>query len=131
MLDEEIKSPLPPRRFSTVIEDETTAPPPAAEPALKEAAAELQTTQPPVEEVIKSQPVEKKGKSKLPMILGVVIGLLMIMLLIVKVVLPKVGKGGVGGITLNYWGLWEEPAVIEGIIMDYENKNPGVKINYV
>ena len=34
-------------------------------------------------------------------------------------------------ITLNYWGLWEDSASIEGVITEYEAKTPGVKINYI
>lgn len=33
-------------------------------------------------------------------------------------------------VTLNYWGLWEEPAVFNGVIADFEKENPGIKIIY-
>ena len=52
MPDEEIKSPLPPRRFSTVIGEETK---PSEPPATVTA------------ETIKSQPAPVKKKSKLPL----------------------------------------------------------------
>lgn len=63
--------------------------------------------------------------------MGIVIGIVVVALVIVKVILPKAGGGGGKPITINYWGLWEDPAVISGVIADYENKNPGIKINYV
>ena len=63
--------------------------------------------------------------------MGIVIGIVVVALIIVKVILPKFGGGLGKPITINYWGLWEDPAVIQGVIADYENKNPGIKINYV
>ena len=31
---------------------------------------------------------------------------------------------------LTYWGLWEPSTVLEEVIKDYEDKNPGIKIDY-
>ncbi|MBU2592751.1 extracellular solute-binding protein [Patescibacteria group bacterium] len=31
---------------------------------------------------------------------------------------------------LNYWGLWEPEPVIQGIIAQFEEEHPGIKINY-
>ena len=33
-------------------------------------------------------------------------------------------------VTLNYWGLWEDRSLLEGVIADFEAKNPNIKINY-
>jgi len=33
-------------------------------------------------------------------------------------------------VELTYWGLWEPPAVMEGVIAEFEKTHPGVKINY-
>lgn len=33
-------------------------------------------------------------------------------------------------VVINYWGLWEEESVMAGVISKFEEKNPGVKINY-
>lgn len=33
-------------------------------------------------------------------------------------------------ITLTYWGLWDEKAVYDGVIQEYQSKNPNVTINY-
>lgn len=33
-------------------------------------------------------------------------------------------------VTLLYWGLWEDSRIISEVIADYENKNPGIKIDY-
>ncbi len=33
-------------------------------------------------------------------------------------------------VELTYWGLWEPPAVMEGVIAEFEKTHPEVKINY-
>lgn len=33
--------------------------------------------------------------------------------------------------TIEYWGLWEPSEVMESVIADFENENPGIEINYV
>lgn len=134
MPDEEIKSPLPPRRFSTEIEEETTVNPPTDQAPTTTPAVE--TAQIPerleaVSETVKSEPVKTKNKSKLLLFLGIGVGLIIILLLTFLVIIPKINSSKTKQITINYWGLWEDPSAIEGVIADYESKNPGVKINYV
>ena len=34
-------------------------------------------------------------------------------------------------VTLTYWGLWEEDAVVRSVLSDFEAKNPKVKVQYV
>lgn len=34
-------------------------------------------------------------------------------------------------VTLEYWGLWEDSAVMQSIISDFERQNPTIKIHYV
>jgi ABC-type glycerol-3-phosphate transport system substrate-binding protein len=128
MPDEEIKSPLPPRRFSSVVEDDVTAGQ-TATPTAPVTEKPAVVTPAPTNETVKSQPV--KAKSKWPLFLGIGIGIILIVLLIFMVIIPKISGGKTQQITLNYWGLWEEPAVINSIIADYESQNPGIKINYV
>jgi multiple sugar transport system substrate-binding protein len=128
---EDIKSPLPPRRFSSLYEPGEEEETPtvnneavASEPLLKPAAK-------PVVVSRSTEPDVKKGKSKA--LIYAVIGILVavIIYLVFMVVIPALTTKKDGTITLTYWGLWEEPAVIEGLIADFESKNPGVKINYV
>jgi ABC-type glycerol-3-phosphate transport system substrate-binding protein len=135
-----------------VIEDDTTAGEPAAAtipaaPLIPPASPDLNTPpaekigvslpQPPeadedkIEKIVNSQPTAVKKKSKIPLILGILILAAALVLLAVKVVLPRIGGGKSRQVTINYWGLWEDPAAIEGVIADYESQNPGVKINYV
>lgn len=34
-------------------------------------------------------------------------------------------------VAVEYWGLWEPSEVMEQVITDFENENPGIQINYV
>lgn len=114
---EDIKSPLPARKV--FFEDEKKT----------EDVNEQPIVTPRVENV--SQPIkteEVKKKNKKPLIL-----------VIVLIVLLSLG-GGVFSflknrnvdktVTLNYWGLWEDESVMNGIIAEFEAKNPNIKIVY-
>jgi ABC-type glycerol-3-phosphate transport system substrate-binding protein len=52
------------------------------------------------------------------------------------VVGPLFGGGGDGGDpsatqkTINYWGLWDNPEVMQMLIQKYEEEHPNIKINY-
>ena len=131
---EDIKSPLPPRRFTSQVEEDSDekpvttiptgetvlTPPVAAEPARSDITAPTQIPTTP-----------KIDKSKF-MIFGA-IGLLVVIIivLIVKVIVPAIFGGKKQDTVINYWGLWEDSSVIQGVIADYESKNPGIKINYI
>lgn len=67
----------------------------------------------------------------------VVIGLAVLFFVIILVVLfsvfSRMGGGGPAkkpDITLTYWGLWDDADVMDPIIKQYEQKNPGIKIQY-
>lgn len=110
---EEIQSPLPPRKVeippvpttsSSVIKDQTTI------------SQQIQKQQ------------ERGLKKYLIWLIAAVIILLIILLL---VYFRGRGKTPVSNqIELNYWGLWEESSVMDGIITDFEAKNPNIKVNY-
>ncbi|MEA2056750.1 MAG: sugar ABC transporter substrate-binding protein [Patescibacteria group bacterium] len=34
-------------------------------------------------------------------------------------------------VILSYWGLWEPSSVFEGVLQEFEEKNPGIKVNYL
>jgi multiple sugar transport system substrate-binding protein len=40
-------------------------------------------------------------------------------------------KTATGPASLTYWGLWEDNAVMQGIITDFQAKNPDIKVQYV
>ena len=124
---EDIKSPLPPRRFSSLYEESPTTD--------TDVKTEEKVEGPKIEQPItvsKSMPVAKPlNLGKFLPILGILVLIGVIVFLVFKVIIPNLGGNKGGDVTLNYWGLWEEPATIQGIIADFESKNPGVKINYV
>lgn len=121
---EDIKSPLPPRRFRSVVEEvpvenkETVVTPP-------ESSNEVVSTPAPTT-------TNNDNKKKLLTYGGMGILGVIIILLVVGVILPFVRNNGQQKETvITYWGLWEEPAIMQGVIADYESQNPGTKINYV
>lgn len=118
MEPQDFKSPLPPRRISVVDEAGETSPPSA--PVITETAPEITSA--------RSTLVPPK-KSFIPYIIGI-IAIPLLALLIFKFILPYFKKGSSKAMTITYWGLWENPSVLQGIIADFESKNPNIKINY-
>ena len=110
---EDIKSPLPPRRV--VLKTETENEGIQSEPV---ATAEIS---PPV------NVVKKKDNKKLFILIGA--GILFFILVILFFNIFK-SKGITKQVTLTYWGIWEEESVMNGIIADFEAKNPNIKIEY-
>ncbi len=39
--------------------------------------------------------------------------------------------GGAKGVTITYWGLWENDAIVSPIIADFEAKNNKIKVQYI
>lgn len=87
-----------------------------------------------------------KDKKKLPLIIAGAVALLLFIILVI-LLLAKKPKGGVEqpeqsgteiisptqtgtSNTLTYWGLWESAETMQPIIDEFEEANPGVKINY-
>ena len=68
-----------------------------------------------------------KEKSKILIIAGV--GLLVVIL---AVVLFKVfSKTKTEGNEITWWGLWEDPSIVQPLITSYEADHPNVKVTYV
>jgi len=65
-------------------------------------------------------------------VIPLVIAIIAIVLLyvITKVFIPVLQGKNATVVTLNYWGLWEDRSIIDGVIADFEAKNPTIKINY-
>lgn len=127
---EDIKSPLPPRRFSENYEAEVETTMTNDELRIKnEEKIEPEATSSPVQTL--SQKADQSNNKNKFIVYGVIgILVVVILFLVFKIIIPAIG-GKPQQITLTYWGLWEEPATVAGLIADYESKNPGVKINYV
>lgn len=75
-----------------------------------------------------NEPSVKRGFPKY--LLFLLVGILVIVALIFLIKNLLGGKKASSEITLTWWGLWEEEAVIKPLIDEYQTKNPGVKINY-
>lgn len=117
---DEIKSPLPERPVSYI--------PPEAPTGLGVGGV-IADKQAEILPVLKGQVDEpKKSKKKIFIIAGIVL-LIVTIMIVAYVVLVRMKKPA-EQITLNYWGLWEDSAVMASVIAEYESKNPGVKINY-
>lgn len=100
---DEISSPLPPRKVSV----EETPP------------------------TVVSTEVKKAGSNiNIKWIAGGIGGIILILILALG--LSKIKSGVTNeAVTLNYWGLWEDESVMNGVIADFEEKNPKIKVKYV
>jgi multiple sugar transport system substrate-binding protein len=114
-------SPLPPRDTATIPKDdlEEKIVPQVTTDRVSENTSSLppQTTR-----------IEQKKKINIKLII-ILAGVLIFGLVLFLVFFNKKEKIR-EIVTLNYWGLWEEPAIINGVIADFEKENPGIKINY-
>ena len=115
---EDIQSPLPARRVEV---QEPVAPP---EVPVVEAEAIDRTTI--------SQQVQKQKENFFKKYLIWIIGFFVLILVVFLVVFLRKNMKplAVNKVELNYWGLWEEGSVMEGVIADFEAKNPNIKVNY-
>ena len=115
----EIKSPLPPRKI------EAEKPFEAEEVVSKPEVLETRNVPPMPEAPIV---VKKKINWKIIFIIfGIVVGLIVLVWGINLLIKNNKKETAV---TLNYWGLWEDESVMNGVIADFESKNPTIKINY-
>ncbi len=123
MTDNEIKSPLPPRKMTIASSDEPVDRVKALDSVLPPI-----TPEPPANNVL--TPAKKEFPKKF-LIAGIA-GIVLILLLLVgyKVLLPILSGSKNEPVTINYWGLWEDSPVMNSIIADFEAKNPGIKVNY-
>ena len=118
MEPEDFKSPLPPRRISVIDEPIEAAPPPATvNPEVAPEVTPVRTTLAPPK------------RSILPYILAVLF-VAILAFLIFKFIIPYFKNKNSKPITITYWGLWEDSSVLQGIISEFESKNPNIKINY-
>ena len=75
-------------------------------------------------------PTPGPGKKRWLLILGLIgLGLILVLGAIKFLLARRPGKQA--SITLTYWGLWEPKAVMEGIIAQWQEQHPNIKINYL
>lgn len=87
--------------------------------------------QPPVAppQVPESPKKAKFDIKKVLIIVGAILVVIVLGFAIYKFVIPRLG-GKNKEVTLTWWGLWEDEAIVAPIIAEYEASNPGVKITY-
>lgn len=120
--DFDIKSPLPARQISVPDENESKTVGPE-----------------PVRATIEEQPKASAAKMapKLSLtrywpIAAIVIVIFLIVMVVFKFLIPNL-KGATGQTVseLTYWGLWEDSNIIQGLLAEFESKNPGIKVKYI
>ncbi|OGG08600.1 hypothetical protein A2154_00645 [Candidatus Gottesmanbacteria bacterium RBG_16_43_7] len=91
--------------------------------------ANNQTEKSPPSTIIQPQPKSSGGIMRIIWIL-IVVGIIAgIGWAVAKLALPFLGN--LQPVTITYWGLWENDAIIKPIITDFESKNPKIKVEYV
>ncbi|MBI2033413.1 MAG: sugar ABC transporter substrate-binding protein [Candidatus Levybacteria bacterium] len=92
-------------------------------------------SQPPQPPSAVSPSLESDEGSSFPLgaIIKVVIGIvafLVLLFIIIRVVLPIFFQPKNEKVTLTYWGLWEDAAVLEPILSDFHKQNPNITVKY-
>lgn len=122
---EDIKSPLPSR--------ETNSQPIEEEKPVNEHVETRSFEQPtppaaPVMTVETEGGIKKLLKNKLVLFGGIGFLVILILILVFASLGNKTKKDE--KVTINYWGLWEDEAIINSAIASFEAKNPNIKVNY-
>lgn len=82
-----------------------------------------------------SQGDEEGGGFRVPPLIMKVLGglaaLVVVVILISFVISLFQRSTGTGKVTLTYWGLWEDSAVFQGVISDFQRQNPSISVTYV
>lgn len=68
-----------------------------------------------------------KEKSKILIVAGIVL----LVVILVVVLMKAFSKTKTGSSEITWWGLWEDPSIVQPLITAYETDHPGVKINYI
>ena len=72
----------------------------------------------------------KSAKGKiLSLIIGIVV-VLFVVLLSVIFILPRLKPSAPKNVTLIYWGIWKDSAVMNDIISDFERTHPNIHVQY-
>ncbi len=129
--------------FETVPEDNPPAsdtnPPPGTDPDRRVQTEEIASNVVTPEEALKApappaSPPPPSSMFHSDFFKYFIIGGGVVLFLVIFFILLRLFMGGGAApkkeITLQYWGLWEEPQVFAPLIAEYQSKNPHVKIEY-
>ncbi len=81
------------------------------------------------------EPDKGKGTKKIFFIIALILALVAGAFLVFNLLLPRLQSLRLPGfpgkeVTLTYWGLWEPSSVMQEIINEFHDQNPGIKIEY-
>lgn len=82
---------------------------------------------------ISSEPLSEEGSGIKGKILSIAIGALVLVGILAAVflfIIPRFFPSKPGAATLTYWGLWEDPSVMNQIIADFNREYPDIHIKY-
>lgn len=87
---------------------------------------------PPPELTGELPPLYQESKTKYFIIGGAILFFVLIFAVVIGIFIASGNKGeqAVEPVTLTYWGLWEDPKIMQPIIDEYHKKNPNVTIKY-
>lgn len=92
----------------------------------EQAPRSVSSTVPPV-----VPPPAKKEFSRIIILAAIgTIGLILVFI-IIKIVISSFRGTRISAGTITWWGLWEDPSVVQPLINTYQSQHPGVKINYI
>lgn len=86
--------------------------------------------QPPAPTVQPMPVIPPIPKKEFPKIL-IWVGIAVVVIILALVGIKLFTKATPGGSTITWWGLWEDPTVVQPLITSYEAAHPNVKITYV
>ncbi|MFA6250610.1 MAG: extracellular solute-binding protein [Candidatus Shapirobacteria bacterium] len=133
---DEINSPLPPRR-TNIPEEQPVEEKPTEEKVSEEILPQNRTEPIMVSSKPTGLPLAKAiipRDNRGPITIALIgLAIIALILVVVKVLIPRLKGSGktAGEKTIVYWGLWEDDSLINGVLADFETKNPGIKVKYI
>lgn len=98
-----------------------SVPPPTPPPAQN---AGIPASPPPL-------PKRSVGWKKVLLFAGIAVVVLLIMFVLFRVGSSFFGNAKAENVTLTYWGLWEDDAVMKSVLTDFHREHPEITVNYV
>src|SRR5690349_12328784 len=76
-----------------------------------------------------SRPIASMPSSSGSLLKKLAIGLVAVLVVVVLIIL-FLPKSGSKKVNLVWWGLWEDPRVMQVVIADFEKANPNITVTY-
>lgn len=111
--------------------------PPGDDPA---ATTDDQQTEDATEQPVEGEETEEGAEEPPPPPAGflggglwkkILIGVVILIVIIVIVVMLIPRDQGTQEVKLEWWGLWEESNAIQSLIIDFQNENPNIEVEYI